>query len=102
MAALKAQGRFGNQATMVQCLECIVRDRHSLWEPGGGAPNPKETSNLRLKVGAGISRCRREDWHSRQGALPVYRQEKPPWYRLGSQNIEPGLCWWAVVVGKRG
>lgn len=88
----KLTERFGNQATVGQCLECIVWDRHSLWEPGGGAPNSQETSNLRLKDGVGISRCRREDWHSRQRALPVYSQEKPPWYRLGSPHTEPSLC----------
>lgn len=47
--------RVGNQATMVQCLERIVRDRHSLWTQGGGAPNPKEISSLRLKDAIGIS-----------------------------------------------
>lgn len=47
--------RVGNQATMVQCLQLIVRDWHSIWKQGGGAPNPKETSSLRLNDATGIS-----------------------------------------------
>lgn len=78
-AALKTHRdeRHGNQATMIQCLLCFVGDRQSLWEQGQEGPNPEETSNLRLKDGVGISRCRGEDGRPRQRALPEYRQEKP-------------------------
>lgn len=88
----------GNQATMVQCLLCIVRDRYSLWEKEGGAPDPRKISKLKLKDGVGISRCRGEGWHPTQRALHEYRQEKPPWYRLGNPDINPSLCCRAVEL----
>lgn len=75
-AALKTHKdeRHGNQATMIQCLLCIVGDRESLWEQGLGGPNPEETSNLRLKDGVGIPRCRGEDWRSRGHCLSIDRR----------------------------
>ncbi|KAL0605356.1 hypothetical protein AAY473_021953 [Plecturocebus cupreus] len=82
-----------NQATIVQYLVCIVRDRCSLWAPQGGAPNPKEISKLRHKDRAEIAGCKGNDW---QRALHESRREKTLCYCPGTPKPEPSLCCWAI------
>lgn len=96
----KLTRRFGNQQRWFKVLSALSGTDTAYGSREEGRLTPKRRLISGLKTEQEFLGAEERTGIPGRGHC-LYTERRNHRYKLGSPNIEPSLCWWAVVVGKR-